>query len=136
MKINDEFDLIGIWACKPYIEEYYIYQSINIENYNNKTIIIGDFNSNAIWDEKDNDRNHTNMVNELKNKGLISAYHCVFKEEQGHETQNTFYLYRHKDKGYHTDYCFIDKKRIKKFKVLNESKWLEISDHLPIVIEI
>lgn len=136
VKINGEFDLLGIWVCNPYIEEYYIYQSINIENYNNKIIIIGDFNSNSIWDKKYNNRNHTNVVNELKNKDLESAYHYVYKEEQGCESQKTFYLYKHKDKGYHIDYCFIDKKRIKKFEILKDSKWLKISDHLPILIEI
>ena len=76
------------------------------------------------------------MVNELKNKGLVSAYHYVYKEKQGCETEKTFYLYRHKDKGYHIDYCFIDKERLKKFEILNDARWLEISDHLPIVIEI
>lgn len=136
IKVNDKFDVVGVWACNPYIEEYYIYQSINIENYNKKTIIIGDFNSNSIWDKKHGNRNHTNVVNELKNKGLISAYHYVYKEKQGCETKKTFYLYRHKDKGYHIDYCFIDKEILKKFEILNDIKWLEISDHLPIVIEI
>ena len=136
VKINDKFDLVGVWACSPYIEEYYIYQSINIENYNNETIVIGDFNSNSIWDKKYDSRNHTKVVNELKNKDLVSAYHYVYKEEQGHESKKTFYLYKHKNKGYHIDYCFLDKKRLKKFEILNDSKWLEISDHLPIVVEI
>lgn len=136
VKINDKFDLVGVWACDPYIEEYYLYQCINMENYNNKTIIIGDFNSNSLWDKKHGNRNHTNVVNELKNINLVSAYHYFYKEKQGYESQKTFYLYRHQDKGYHIDYCFIDKKRLKKFEILNDSKWLEISDHLPIVIEI
>lgn len=48
LKINDSFDLIGVWASPPYIEEYYIYQQINKSKYNNSTIIIGDFNSNSI----------------------------------------------------------------------------------------
>ena len=48
VKVNHDFDLLGVWACKPYIEEYYIYQYINIEKFNDKTIIIGDFNSNKI----------------------------------------------------------------------------------------
>lgn len=52
VKVNHDFDLLGVWACKPYIEEYYIYQCINIEKFNDKTIIIGDFNSNKIWDKR------------------------------------------------------------------------------------
>ena len=28
VNINNSFDLVAVWACRPYIEEYYIYQSI------------------------------------------------------------------------------------------------------------
>lgn len=136
VNINNNFDLLGVWACKPYLEEYYIYQNINIGNYNNKTIIMGDFNSNKIWDNKHNKRNHTNVVNELKEKNLISAYHYIFNEEQGNEKQNTFYLYRHLDNSYHIDHCFISKERIKEYKILFDEKWLEYSDHIPIILEI
>lgn len=48
VNINNSFSLLGVWDCKLYIKEYYIYQSINIGNYNDKTIIIGDFNSNKM----------------------------------------------------------------------------------------
>lgn len=137
VSVNNEFDLVGVWACERYIEEYYLYQNINIENYNDNTIIIGDFNSNKYWDKKHGDRNHSAVVNELKEKNLISAYHSIFSEEQGKESQNTFYLYRHLDKGYHIDYCFIKKERIKKFQILpNTKKWLAFSDHIPIILEI
>lgn len=53
-KINNKINLVGVWAKKPYIEEYYMYQEINISNYDSNTIIMGDFNSNAIWDKKHN----------------------------------------------------------------------------------
>ena len=97
---------------------------------------MGDFNSNKIWDNKHNKRDHTNVVNELKEKNLISAYHYIFNEEQGNEKQNTFYLYRHLDNGYHIDHCFISKERIKEYKILFDEKWLEYSDHIPIILEI
>lgn len=136
INVNNSFDLVGVWACDPYIEEYYIYQNININNYNGNTIVIGDFNSNKIWDKKHNKRNHTNVVNELKKINLVSAYHYFFEEEQGEEKQNTFYLYRHLDKGYHIDHCFIKKERIKKYQILFDDKWLKYSDHIPIMLEI
>ena len=31
LKINDTFDLVGVWAGPPYSEEYCIYQAINID---------------------------------------------------------------------------------------------------------
>ncbi len=136
ININNNFDLVGVWACKPYIEEYYIYQNINLDNYNGSTIIMGDFNSNKIWDGKHSKRTHMNVCNELEKKGLISAYHYIFSEKQGKETQNTFYLYRHLDKGYHIDHCFVKKSRIKDYKIVSDKDYLNYSDHLPIELEI
>lgn len=75
------------------------------------------------------------MVRELEKQGLLSAYHFLSGEEQGKETKNTFYLYRHKDKGYHIDYCFINPHHLKNFEILTDEKWLQFSDHLPILLE-
>lgn len=136
VKINNDFDLVGVWACKPYIEEYYIYQNINLCNINKNTIIIGDFNSNQIWDNQHEKRNHTTVVNELKYKGLVSAYHFIKKENQGEETENTFYMYRHLDKGYHIDHCFILENRIKEYHILSDKEWIDYSDHIPLLLEI
>lgn len=135
LKVNNEFDLLAVWAGKPYIEEYYIYQSINKNNFNKKTIIIGDFNSNAIWDAKNACRTHTAVVEELKQLGLTSAYHFVFNEAQGKESQKSFYLYRHKDKSYHIDYAFLAPSTIKSFQIESNDNWLAYSDHKPIILE-
>ena len=136
LRINDTFNLLGVWAGPPYIEEYCIYQAINIDRYDEKTIIIGDFNSNAIWDKQHGMRNHSVVVDQLKNKGLVSAYHHTSGEKHGEESQNTFCLYKNPGKKYHIDYCFLNPERIADFKILNENVWLELSDHYPIQIEV
>lgn len=136
VKINDYIDLLGVWASPPYIEEYYIYQSINIGNYNENTVIIGDFNSNAIWDKDHGRRNHSAVVAELNAINIVSAYHHVTGEQAGKETQSTFYLYKHKDKKYHIDYCFLNPNLIQDFKILSSDKWIQYSDHMPIQIVI
>ena len=135
VRVNDCFDLVAVWACRPYIEEYYIYQNINIRNYNQKTIIIGDFNSNIIWDKKHYARTHSAVVQELNNIGLCSAYHYQSGEPQGKETVPTFYLYRHNDKPYHIDHCFISPNNIRDYQILQNSDWINISDHIPILLE-
>ena len=135
VKINDAFDLIAVWACKPYIEEYYIYQNINLEKYKQSTIVIGDFNSNKIWDKNYGERNHSKVVEELSNIGLNSAYHSIYKENQGEETFKTFYLYRHQDKGFHIDHCFICKSNIKSYSIEATEPWLQFSDHIPVILE-
>lgn len=136
VNVGNKFDLIGVWACKPYIEEYCIYQSIQYDRFNKKTILIGDFNSNAIWDKQHGSRNHSSVVKLLKKKGLDSAYHLVNQENQGEETQPTFYLYRSSERGYHIDYCFLDPLRLTNFKLLDKTSWLKYSDHIPMVIDI
>lgn len=136
VKVNDDFDLLGVWAGDPYISEYYVYQNININNYSSNTIIIGDFNSNKIWDKKGSIRTHMNVVNELEKKGLISAYHHITGENQGEESEKTFFLYRNPQKGYHIDHCFLNKKYLKQYQILSNDSWLSFSDHIPIKLEI
>jgi len=135
VRINDAFDLLAVWAGKPYIGEYYIYQSVNIDRYSPNMIIIGDFNSNAVWDKDYPQRSHSDVVRELKAIGLESIYHVVSGESQGSESQNTFYLYRHADKGYHIDHCFANPKMICSYQIEKDPEWLTLSDHLPIVID-
>lgn len=134
VKINDRIDLLGVWASSPYIEEYYIYQSINSDKYGENTLIIGDFNSNAIWDKEHGKRNHSAVVAELKLKNIVSAYHYITGEQAGQETQSTFFLYKHKDRKFHIDYCFLNPMHIQEFKILNSDDWLQYSDHMPIQV--
>nr|WP_122012990.1 endonuclease/exonuclease/phosphatase family protein [Maliibacterium massiliense] len=130
VRVNDAFDLLAVWTCKPYIEAYCIYQSIHFDRITEDTVIIGDLNSNPIWDRAHGMRSHTRVVGELARKGLYSAYHSVTGERPGAETTATFYLYRHLDKGYHTDYCFVAPRRLRAFKIL-ENTWTQYADHLP-----
>jgi exonuclease III len=136
VKVNDSFDLLAVWAGKPYIEEYFIYHLINEKYYNDNMLVIGDFNSNKIWDKKHQHRNHSAAVELLNDIGLISAYHLKYNEEQGKETVDTFFLYRHKSKGYHIDYAFANEKSVRSFKILTDDIWLNHSDHRPIVLEL
>ena len=135
INVDDRFDLVAVWACKPYIEEYYDYQRINISNYNEKTVIIGDFNSNVIWDKKHSIRTHSAVVQQLDALGICSAYHHRYGETQGNESTPTFCLYRHPDKGYHIDHCFTNPKNILDYRVMHSSDWLKTSDHIPILLE-
>ena len=127
--------IVNVWACKPYIENFNAWLEICRDNINTNTILIGDFNSNKIWDAKHGVLCHSRAISELNDLGLVSAYHHLMKEEQGEETTPTFYLYKHTDKPYHLDYAFADPEIIKSFQVADTS-WLELSDHLPIILEI
>ena len=70
-------------------------------------MLIGDFNSNTIWDRKYRDGNHSNVVKRLEDKGIYSSYHLKNKQTQGKKEHPTFYLNGHQNKPYHLDFCFI-----------------------------
>jgi exonuclease III len=144
---NTSFVLFAIWAMdnKENQEARYIGQIWLAINYysdfllNEKTILIGDFNSNKIWDYKDRIGNHTDVVNKLKEKRIFSLYHEKMKLEHGNEKHPTFYMYRKKQNPYHIDYCFASNKVLNNnfdFSVGNVDEWIELSDHLPIIVEI
>lgn len=134
IRINDTFNLLGVWACKPYIEEFFIYEKIHHNKLNANDVIMGDFNSNACWDRQHGKRNHTEVTSSLKERGLDSAYHVIKNERLGQETEPTFCLYRKLDRQYHIDYCFCDPSRIIDFKIHTELNWLAYSDHFPIEV--
>jgi exonuclease III len=141
-KINNDFDLIAVWTHKNnspnfgYIGQFWKYLQVNKSKLGN-SIIIGDFNSNSIWDEWDRWWNHTDVVNELKEIEIESVYHNFEKEDNGKESKPTFYLQRNLSKPYHIDYCFVSKKHLEKttnFVIENFENWKHLSDHCPIII--
>tara|TARA_R110002049_G_scaffold308133_1_gene511028 strand:+ start:757 stop:1491 length:735 start_codon:yes stop_codon:yes gene_type:complete len=141
--VNDDFNLLAVWNHSNnsptfgYIGQFWKYLQINKENLN-KCLILGDFNSNKIWDKWDRWWNHSNVVSELKEMGIESLYHIHCNEEQGAETRPTFFLHKKLEKPYHIDYVFGRGefvKGLRKLEIGEISHWLRISDHLPIFCE-
>jgi len=99
--------------------------------------LVGDLNSNKRWDEWDRWWNHSDVVRELSDLGLESAYHRHFQEAQGTESRPTLYLQRNLAKAYHIDYGFFGPEwTIRKVEVGEAHEWLEISDHMPVMFEL
>lgn len=103
-----------------------------------KSIVIGDLNSNACWDVWDRWWNHTDVVNELSDIGIHSLYHTQTGLSQGAEKQPTFFLHRKLEKPYHIDYAFLSKQLLDNAKLIigQVEDWLEHSDHLPLIVNI
>ena len=140
-KVNDSFNLLGVWTHSNksptfgYIGQLWKYLQINILQFE-RILIIGDLNSNKVWDKWDRWWNHSDVVEELNQIGVNSLYHKFFKERQGEETIPTFYMHRNLEKAYHIDYIFgsLDfQNRLQDIKITNRTKWLSLSDHVPIV---
>lgn len=100
-------------------------------------ILMGDFNSNSIWDRPQRIGNHSAVVEKLTNKDIHSTYHLYFKQEQGKELHPTLYMYRHKNKPYHLDYCFASREFINQLASVEIGEydyWSPLSDHVPIMV--
>ncbi|CAN5758847.1 endonuclease/exonuclease/phosphatase family protein [soil metagenome] len=138
------FNLFAIWANNPddpegqYVEQ--VWKAINYYDdhfMHHSTILAGDFNSNTIWDRKLGIGNHSTVVKRLEEKFIYSAYHKHYKQEQGKEKHPTFYLYKHKDKPYHIDYCFVSDDLLQKLHSVEIGKhnfWMQYSDHVPVIV--
>lgn len=141
---GQSFTLFAIWAMdnKEIYEARYIGQiwlAINyyMEILDKPSILIGDFNSNKIWDYKGRVGNHTDVVRKLEEKNIHSIYHKHFFSEQGKEKHPTFYLQRNQNKPYHIDYCFASSDiadKVKNIEIGAYENWITHSDHLPLTI--
>lgn len=139
-----DFTLYAIWANNSQDKNAHYVEQVwkALHHYGDAltstpAILAGDFNSNAIWDRKHRQGNHSHVVDYLEQRGIVSAYHQYYRQLQGAEAHPTFYLYRHLDKPYHLDYCFVSKamaERIKEVTIGDHESWKAYSDHVPLVV--
>ncbi len=137
------FTLYAIWANNPqdpdgqYVEQ--VWKAVNHykKHLGRSSMLIGDFNSNTIWDRKYRTGNHSHVVQLLEKKGIKSCYHLHHVQEQGKEMHPTFYLYKHIDKPYHLDYCFVSRdmaEKISAVEIGDHAYWSRYSDHVPVIV--
>jgi exodeoxyribonuclease-3 len=140
-----DFILFAIWANNPQDPEGQYVEQVwkAIKHYDKllgaeNLLLIGDFNSNTIWDKKHREGNHSNVVKHLAERDIHSLYHTHHGQIQGQEQHPTFYLYRHQNKPYHLDYCFGSgnlEKRLKSVEVCEHEYWNVYSDHVPMIFD-
>lgn len=137
--------VLAVWSKKapkhPYVEG--VVEAI--DRYSDliremPTVVIGDLNSNAIWDRQHPiTHNHTALVTRLADLGLASAYHAHYGEAHGAESMHTFYLHRKAEKPFHIDYCFIPSAwlpGLKHVEVGSYADWSDVSDHRPLWVDV
>lgn len=139
------FVLFAVWTLRQQPMRYVRAASTAIDMYastfaRHATVMLGDFNSNAIWDtHHPSDLNHSSMVRRLKAHGLVSAYHHLRGEPHGAETEPTFYLHWNEAKPYHIDYCFLPESwltGLRRVEVGSFTAWREHSDHRPLLVDV
>ncbi len=145
-KGKNEIRVYIVWAMphpKSSIKSYVgqIWDAINYYNepaFSKESLWIGDWNSNAIWDNQRKASNHTSIVNKLEASGIVSLYHTLRKEPPGQEKEPTLYLLKNRDKPYHMDYCFAPRHCISDHTTVEVGKfeqWITLSDHMPLIID-
>ena len=136
LRVNDSFNLLGLWAMPKYVEMIHDFFDANGDLFDENLVMCGDFNSNVVFDKKHGKKNHTELNRKLESKDLISVYHDMTGDEQGSEKSMTFYQSRHLNLPFHLDFVYAGKNVVKEFKILDHYKWLTVSDHLPLVFKI
>ena len=147
IRVSGDLDLhlLAVWAmghkqkARSYVGQVYhavhYYADFLRER---EAVVLGDFNSNAIWDRERKVSNHTALVGALGAANLVSVYHTYFDEAPGHERQPTYFHHRSPHNGYHLDYCFVPKSwlgRLQTVTVGASDPWCEYSDHTPLRAE-
>ena len=139
------FTLLAVWSKGGQKYRYVMGVVKAVQTYrtlfeSSPTVLIGDLNSNAIWDtHHPAGLNHSALISLLSELGLVSSYHHFFSEVQGKETRATCYLLWNKERPYHIDYCFVPESwasRIKRVEIGSYEEWRRHSDHRPLLVEI
>jgi endonuclease/exonuclease/phosphatase family metal-dependent hydrolase len=99
-------------------------------------LIIGDFNSNTIWDGYHPGRNHSMLVDKLSSLGLESIFHHQESTAHGSELVKTYFHQRNLKFGHHIDYAFLSSPLDAKVAVGEPDAWLAHSDHMPLIVDI
>ena len=143
-RINQDTHMLAVWtkqADSPtfkYIGQLWKWLQAHADFLRtDKSLLIGDLNSNAQWDVWDRWWNHSDVVEQLSQLGLSSLYHQVFQERQGHESLATFYMNRKLARGYHIDYAFLSSDLLPRstLELGLPADWLPHSDHMPLIVD-
>lgn len=139
------FTLFAVWSIQgqehPYVRA--ICKAVDLYSHlirDNPAVVVGDFNSNAIWD-KDHppEMNHSALVDRLASLGLVSAYHHVRNEPHGAEKEPSYYHQWNQQKPFHIDYCFVPRpwaEKITAVKIGSFEEWRRHSDHRPLLVDL
>lgn len=146
VRVNDDFNLLGVWTNPDIEGRKEIYYPKEITKYyeehkdsgffNEDMIICGDFNCDVRLANKRHGKNVYEMIEKLSEKGLVDIYHYLTGEQEGEESIPTFYWYRKLDNPFHLDHIFSAQDKVKDLQIGDADKWLKLSDHMPLIFEI
>lgn len=78
--INEDWTLIATWTHGKYVGELHDFLDLNISHFNEKTVMMGDYNSSVFFDKSNPKRNHTMFIKRMAQVGLMPMYHHLTGE--------------------------------------------------------
>jgi hypothetical protein len=138
----DGLNVVALWAHKLTRELRYVRVTHEIVDRHTRFLgtgrgmLVGDFNSNTIWDAEHRGRNHSMLVDKLSGIGMDSIFHRQNETDHGSEQIKTFFHNWNPEIGHHIDYVFLSSAIAAKVAVGEPDPWLQHSDHMPLVVDI
>jgi exodeoxyribonuclease-3 len=139
-------ELFPVWACQGDIhaaryigQVHLLLDMIERTALSPYAIVVGDFNSNSIWDDEHRLNSHSAAVDRFRKLGLDSAYHVFSGDRQGAERHPTFWFRKNEKTVFHIDYAFLSRPLLSELKgvvVGHCSDWLSSSDHAPVLVDL
>lgn len=141
---NHTVMIVAVWAMPSpgrgdYPERLHEAVSHYADLLREPVVVIGDFNSNTVFDAAHRSGSHSALVARLATSGVVSVYHARTGEPQGGESQPTFFMNRNRAKPHHLDYCFASESlhhAVSEFGIGSPDDWLDVSDHLPLTVRL
>ncbi|HDR7705641.1 TPA: endonuclease/exonuclease/phosphatase family protein [Bacillus thuringiensis] len=141
---EQEFIMFAVWSQKgenrysSYIGQIYLALEKYASLLKDPCIIVGDWNSNKVFDHIKRVKTHSEVVEFLEGFGIKSAYHHLSKKEQGEELKATHYFRKEKARPFHIDCLFASKiflNELESIEIGSYEEWIDFSDHMPIIAE-
>lgn len=138
----DGLNVVALWAHQLTRDLRYVRVTHEIADRHagflgsDRGLIIGDFNSNTIWDSHHPGRNHSMLVDKLGGLGLDSVFHRQERIAHGGEQVKTYFHQWNPQAGHHIDYAFLSSSVDAKVAVGEPEAWLPHSDHMPLILDV
>lgn len=136
-----EFHVVAVWTWNTGEKQTKYRQAVEGLRAHQKwirqrpAVIMGDFNDNASYRLTD----IREILDLAESLGLVSAYHHHSSEPFGEETKPTHYHHAKRESPFHLDYCFLPRswaERIAHVEVGSYDDWHQISDHVPVIVDL
>ena len=137
-----KFNLLAVWTwpapsyTKAFLNGLSAYAKVISRG---PTVVAGDFNGSPAFD-KPTQRNKwwTHGFSQLRDAGLVSAYHEFNGVTFGKEPHATHHFLRKPERPFHIDFCFVPRswadQRLE-VRIASEPEWRALSDHFPLVVD-